>query len=143
MCGNISIDLDSVKGFSALLRVTNDRPEVILAYHKFKLFLGALRLFESNIKLMKNKAKRCIDTFNQTDKELITIFERKSNGETCEKLQQLWTSECKKEEKSLNIWEKKKVWLMDYETKYGTDIFLTEDKPRNNKENRPERNISK
>jgi hypothetical protein len=73
---------------------------------------------------MMNKAKCCKDTFNQTDKELITIFEQKSNGETCEKLQQLRTSEWKKaEEKSWNILEKKKVWLMDFETKYGTDIF--------------------
>lgn len=74
---------------------------------------------------MKNKSKRYKESFNKIDTEMQTINEKKSDrDEIYEKLKQMWLAKCKREEeKSSIIWVKKNLWLINYEAKYGADMF--------------------
>lgn len=72
--------------YESLMRKTTYRHKLIPnehVYDKESRRYTALRLFESDtsIKIMQNKAKRNKDTFNEKDKEMTTIFEKKSNRE--------------------------------------------------------------
>jgi len=97
--------------------------------HQEDIFIrteNALRNFEVEIKLLKNKANRHEKKYTDVDKHTNEILISKFNNQILESLQQLWTEECRKEEeKSIGIWEKKQLWFDNYEEKYGTvDSFI-------------------
>ncbi|CAG2245713.1 unnamed protein product [Mytilus edulis] len=54
-------------------------------------------------------------------------FVAKFNAEITESINNLWRSDCEKEEiKSVQIWERKQLWLEEYEDHFG-DLFVTEE----------------
>ena len=65
-----------------------------------------------------------------SDEEMQTIFSRKAQGEVFESLKNIWKSDCEREE----IWDNKKNWLDNYESNFGSDIFIFEENitPENN-----------
>lgn len=92
----------------------------------------ALKTYESEIRILKNKAKRCEESFTKIDTEMMQIIANKSSDETCESLIQLWKQDCEKEEeKSGRIWQKSQSWFDAYENNFGSNIFMT-DKGRTN-----------
>lgn len=98
--------------------------------HQEDIFIrteNALRNFEVEIKLLKNKANRHEKKYTDVDKHTSEILISKFNNQILESLQQLWTEECRKEEeKSIGTWKKKQPWFDNYEEKYGTVDFLSQ-----------------
>ena len=87
----------------------------------------ALRNFEAEVKLLKNKSKRQEGNFAKIDEEMAQIIKRKSEGVVQEELLKAWEDDCKTEElKSLTIWQKSKTWLEVYAERFGSDILFEE-----------------
>ncbi|CAG2199336.1 unnamed protein product [Mytilus edulis] len=88
---------------------------------------NAIRNFEVEIKLLKNKANRYEHNYKIIDEEMFETFVAKFNAEITESINNLWRSDCEKEEiKSVQIWERKQLWLEEYEDHFG-DLFVTEE----------------
>ncbi|CAG2214510.1 unnamed protein product [Mytilus edulis] len=88
---------------------------------------NAIRNFEVEIKLLKNKANRYEHNYKKLDEEMFETFVAKFNAEITESINNLWRSDCEKEEiKSVQIWERKQLWLEEYEDHFG-DLFVTEE----------------
>lgn len=91
---------------------------------------AALYRFQSEIKIMKNKATRQQEKYLNIDEEMISIIREKSlitssESETERWLLSRWEEECEREQqRSASIWLKKEEWLRNYADTYGDSIFL-------------------
>ena len=87
----------------------------------------ALRNFEAEVKLLKNKSRRPEGNFTRIDEEMAEIIKRKSEGVVQDELLKASEDDCKREElKSLRIWQKSKTWLEVYAERFGSDIIIEE-----------------
>ncbi|CAG2250860.1 unnamed protein product [Mytilus edulis] len=106
------------------------RPKTIPGEHTDDINIrreNAIRNFEVEIKLLKNKANRYEHNYKKMDEEMYETFVAKFNAEITESINNLWRSDCEKEEiKSVQIWERKQLWLEEYEDHFG-DLFVTEE----------------
>ncbi|CAG2210374.1 unnamed protein product [Mytilus edulis] len=106
------------------------RPKTIPGEHTDDINIrreNAIRNFEVEIKLLKNKANRYEHNYKKIDEEMFETFVAKFNAEITESINNLWRSDCEKEEiKSVQIWERKQLWLEEYEDHFG-DLFVTEE----------------
>ncbi|VDI56115.1 Hypothetical predicted protein [Mytilus galloprovincialis] len=106
------------------------RPKTIPGEHTDDINIrreNAIRNFEVEIKLLKNKANRYEHNYKKIDEEMYETFVAKFNAEVTESINNLWRSDCEKEEtKSVQIWERKQLWLEEYEEHFG-DLFVTEE----------------
>lgn len=83
--------------------------------------------FQSEIRIMKNKALRYQNKYLQMDDQMYSLIKQKSysDREVEEYLISVWNKDClEQENKSKEIWVKKKIWLANYATNFGNDIFL-------------------
>ncbi|CAG2207068.1 unnamed protein product [Mytilus edulis] len=106
------------------------RPKTIPGEHTDDINIrreNAIRNFEVEIKPLKNKANRYEHNYKKIDEEMFETFVAKFNAEITESINNLWRSDCEKEEiKSVQIWERKQLWLEEYEDHFG-DLFVTEE----------------
>ena len=128
---NTSVIYDTWLGKEQPVLPRKYRPNVIPGEHNDDKEIrkeNAIYAFEADIKIM-NKSRRYEESFLKIDEEMIEIIKRKSLGEVCEKVIEIWRTECEKEETvSADIWMKKQVWLENYEEDFGSDIFVDEEK---------------
>ena len=82
---------------------------------------NAIRNFEVEIKLLKNKSLKSDARFRSIDEEIEQILNSTFEAENCDNMKKLWIEDCEREEKkSAEIWIKKQRWLESYELTYGT-----------------------
>ena len=90
---------------------------------------NALRNFEVEIRLMKNKSSRYETKYLNFDDEMSNIIVSNISPDMTEAVLNLWKSECENEEqKSVKIWERKQIWLERYESEYGTNSCANNDR---------------
>lgn len=75
-----------------------------------------------DIKLLRLRSQNNQHKVINADKEMDDDLKRKTSGRTLEILQNMWKTECEKEEKkSLDKWKYKEIWLLDYVMRYGNN----------------------
>ena len=80
------------------------------------------------IQLLRMRAENNHKKVMSIDLEMERILKTKANGRILEILQDMWKSECLKEEQiSYNRWRYTETWLLDYEKNYGKELT----KPKN------------
>lgn len=82
------------------------------------------------IQLLRMRAENNQANIITIDSEIEREFNSKASGRILELLQEMWTSDCRKEEQtSFQRWRYTETWLLDYEKNYGQEI-LKENKPK-------------
>ena len=80
------------------------------------------------------KAEHSQNKVSSLDEEMERKLKENASGFTLEFLQDLWKTECKKEEdRSFNRWRYAETWLLDYANKYGMDLIKATKTQRANK----------
>lgn len=84
----------------------------------------AIERVKGEIGLIRLRSQNNQQKVMNADKEIHDDLKRKASGRTLEILQNIWKSECKKEEKkSLDKWRYKEIWLLDYVRRYGKQCY--------------------
>ena len=100
----------------------SDQTDVRIEIAK-KRVMGEIQLLR--MRAENNQAK--IITF---DSEIERELNSKASGRILELLQEMWTSDCRKEEQtSFQRWRYTETWLLDYERNYGQEM-VKENKPK-------------
>ena len=146
-CQNTAVIYETWLGKENPVLPRKFRPKFIPGEHADDLFIrreNAIRNFEVEVKLLKNKASRYEAKYTVKDEEMYEIFHSKFDNDITESLENYWKSDCEREEmKSVEIWKRKQNWLETYEEKFGTDdIFISEDESSKTISRHGNRNIS-
>ena len=82
------------------------------------------------ILLLKMRAENNQAKIINFDMEIEREINSKASGRILELLQEMWTSDCRKEEQtSFQRWRYTETWLLDYERNYGQEM-VKENKPK-------------
>jgi hypothetical protein len=82
----------------------------------------ALQKFETEITLLRLRVPKFKSKYEKCDLEITELINRECNGRIREKLLDLWRQDTKREEeKSHDVLQSKIAWLLNYESKYGTE----------------------
>ena len=89
----------------------------------------AISAFKAEIRIIKNRTERYRTAYVKVDSEMSEIFEKRSghNDEIRDRLNMMWKKECSnEEERSESIWAKTQDWLTNYESRFGSELFINE-----------------
>lgn len=84
----------------------------------------AIDRVKGEIQLLRMRSERSQEKLINLDEQMIQELKKKASGEILQILQNMWKSDCEKEEKrSQERWRIKEIWQLDYVRKYGNNIM--------------------
>jgi hypothetical protein len=94
--------------------------------------------------LLRMKAEHSQNKVSRLDEEMERKLKESASGFTLEFLEDLWKTDCKKEEdRSFNRWRYTETWLLDYANKYGMDLIKPAKTQRTNKVQKQKMTVGK